>query len=45
MDERDMNELLRFYGPDQVPSLEQTRLGEKPGEWQFDGSFGWACVV
>ena len=45
MDEQDMERLLEFYAPDQVPSFSQIRLGEKPDEWQFDGSFGWACVV
>lgn len=45
MDEQDMDELLRSYGPDIVPSLEQLRLGEEPGTFNFDGSFGWACVI
>ncbi|KAK4544575.1 hypothetical protein LTR36_004147 [Oleoguttula mirabilis] len=45
MEERDMDELLQSYAPDQIPSLSQVRLGEEPGTWQFDGSFGWACVV
>lgn len=42
MNEQDMDALLQSYAPDQVPSLEQLRLGEEPGVWQFDGSFGWA---
>lgn len=42
MSEEDMNVLLESYEPDVVPSLEQVRLGEEPGVWQFDGSFGWA---
>lgn len=45
MDEGDMEQLLEYYRPDKVPSLEQIRLGEEPDEWLFDGSFGWACVV
>ena len=45
MEEKDMDELLRSYGPDVVPSLEQLRLGEEPGTFAFDGSFGWACVI
>lgn len=45
MQERDMDELLRSYGPDVVPSLEQVRLGEEPGTFGWDGSFGWACVI
>ncbi|EMC96390.1 hypothetical protein BAUCODRAFT_122397 [Baudoinia panamericana UAMH 10762] len=45
MEEVDMDALLRSYAPDQVPSLTQVRLGEEPGLWQFDGSFGWSCVV
>lgn len=45
MDEEDMDRLLRSYGPEEIPSLEQVRLGERPGQWHFDGSFGWACVV
>ena len=45
MEEQDMDELLRSYAPDEVPNLQQIRLGEEPGKWQFDGSFGWACVI
>ena len=45
MDEEDMDRLLRSYAPEDVPSFEQVRLGEDSGKWQFDGSFGWACVV
>lgn len=45
MEEQDMAELLKSYAPDVVPSLDQVRLGEIPGEFEFDGSFGWACVV
>ncbi|EME85370.1 uncharacterized protein MYCFIDRAFT_60255 [Pseudocercospora fijiensis CIRAD86] len=40
MEEEDMEKLLRYYAPDEIPSLSDIR-----GPWQFDGSFGWACVV
>jgi len=42
MEERDMEVLLQSYGPDVVPSFEQVRLEEKPGIYEFDGSFGWS---
>lgn len=42
MEEADMAGLLESYGPNVVPTLEQVRLGEEVGVWQFDGSFGWA---
>ena len=45
MEEADMHALLKFYEPNTVPTFEQIRLGEKPGEFEFDGSFGWACVI
>ena len=45
MSEQDMDELLQSYAPDRIPSLAEVRLGEEPGVGQFDGSFGWACVV
>ncbi|GAB1743421.1 hypothetical protein NU219Hw_g9254t1 [Hortaea werneckii] len=45
MDEEDMEQLLQYYASNQVPEFSQIRLGEKPDEWAFDGSFGWACVV
>lgn len=45
MEEQDMAQLLESYGPDVVPSFDQVRLGEEPGKYEFDGSFGWACVV
>ncbi|KAK0808721.1 Bifunctional dehydrogenase and ferrochelatase [Friedmanniomyces endolithicus] len=45
MEDLDMNELLQGYAPDQVPSLSQVRSGEEPGVWQFDGSYGWSCVI
>lgn len=40
MTEEDMELLLQSYAPDEVPSLVDLR-----GPWEFDGSFGWACVV
>ncbi|QDS72325.1 hypothetical protein FKW77_007753 [Venturia effusa] len=42
MTEKDMDDLLKYYEPFTVPSLEQIRLGEEPGTFEFDGSFGWA---
>lgn len=42
MTEEDMDALLRSYGPNVVPTLDQVRLGEEPGDYRFDGSFGWA---
>ena len=42
MTEDDMDALLRSYGPNVVPTLDQVRLDEKPGDYRFDGSFGWA---
>ncbi|EMF15653.1 siroheme synthase middle domains-like protein [Sphaerulina musiva SO2202] len=41
MDEDDMEKLLQYYAPDQVPSFTDVR----GPPWEFDGSFGWACVV
>jgi len=40
MQERDMETLVKSYKTNQVPSLVDVR-----GPWEFDGSFGWACVV
>ncbi|KAK5692210.1 Bifunctional dehydrogenase and ferrochelatase [Elasticomyces elasticus] len=45
MEEQDMEELLRSYAPDQIPSFSQVKLKEDPGVWEFDGSYGWACVI
>ncbi|KAH9812659.1 siroheme synthase [Teratosphaeria destructans] len=45
MDEEDMSALLNYYAPDQVPSLNEVRLGDEPGVPSFDGSFGWSCVI
>ncbi|KAI9668903.1 MAG: Bifunctional dehydrogenase and ferrochelatase, partial [Caeruleum heppii] len=38
MTEMDMEKLLGYYQPGDVPSFEQVRLGD---EIAFDGSFGW----
>lgn len=40
LEEEDMEILLQSYAPDLVPSLNEVR-----GPWEFDGSYGWACVV
>lgn len=45
MDEVDMERLLEYYGPDEVPSFEKIRAGDLSEGGGFDGSFGWACVV
>lgn len=42
MTEQDMDDLLKYYEPFTVPTLEQIRLGEEPGIYEFDGSFGWS---
>ncbi|TKX21210.1 siroheme biosynthesis protein met8 [Elsinoe australis] len=44
MAEEDMEVLLQSYKPNVVPTLEQVRLREQPGDYTFDGSFGWAVV-
>ena len=44
MEERDMEALLDFYGPNSVPKFKQIR-SEDPQLLDFDGSFGWSCVV
>ncbi|KAL9637304.1 MAG: hypothetical protein Q9204_001931 [Flavoplaca sp. TL-2023a] len=41
MEEEDMEKLLGFYPPSEVPSLERIRLGHDLEEYAFDGSFGW----
>lgn len=38
MTDEDMNELLKYYEPSEVPSLAELRRGYQEG---FDGSFGW----
>lgn len=45
MTDADMDRLLEGYGPNEVPSLDQVRLGEKPGIPEFEAAFGWCCVV
>ncbi|KAF1345063.1 hypothetical protein BDV97DRAFT_360291 [Delphinella strobiligena] len=46
MEERDMDLLLRGYGPNVVPTFEQVRTAEDNMDpnvvWEFDGSFGFA---
>ncbi len=44
MDERDMDELLKSYAPNTVPTFEQVRLGDDSTLHCIDG-FGWACVI
>ncbi|KAF2232545.1 siroheme synthase middle domains-like protein [Viridothelium virens] len=41
MNDRDMEQLLGFYQPGKVPTLDQLRLHEQPGIVGFDGAFGW----
>lgn len=41
MDEDDMENLLGFYEPGDVPSLDRLRLGDDLEDSPFDGSFGW----
>ena len=41
MDENDMEKLLGFYKPGDVPSLDYIRLGNDLKPYEFDGSFGW----
>jgi precorrin-2 dehydrogenase / sirohydrochlorin ferrochelatase len=40
MEDKDVEKLLGFYGPNEVPSLSQIR-GETHRLFTFDGSFGW----
>lgn len=40
-----MDVLLESYEPNYVPTFTKVRTGKEEGEWEFDGSFGWACVV
>lgn len=44
LEPEDMDALLESYGPDEVPTFTKVRTGKDEGEWEFDGSFGWACV-
>lgn len=41
MEEDDMEKLLGFYNPGEVPSLNQLRLADELQDYAFDGSFGW----
>lgn len=41
MEEDDMEKLLGFYQPGEVPSLDRLRLGDSSETYVFDGSFGW----
>ncbi|KAL8835084.1 MAG: hypothetical protein Q9170_003461 [Blastenia crenularia] len=41
MEEDDMEKLLGFYKPGDVPTLDRLRLGDDFGDYAFDGSFGW----
>jgi len=45
MQEKDMETLLGYYGPNEVPTFEEVRMGDGVGSFGFDGSFGWCCVV
>lgn len=43
MDVEDMEELIKYYEENAVPSLKDIRLGKgDTGSWSFDGSFGWS---
>lgn len=41
MNEKDMEVLLGFYKPGEVPSFEEVRIGDRKNDFGFDGSFGW----
>jgi precorrin-2 dehydrogenase/sirohydrochlorin ferrochelatase len=41
MTDDDMEELLRYYEPNKVPSLHDLRVGRDPAIPEFDWSFGW----
>ena len=41
MNDEDMEALLSFYKPGDLPSLEDLRLGPELDRFAFDGSFGW----
>lgn len=45
MEEKDMDTLLGFYKPNEIPSFDEVRLADELDSFGFDGSFGWACVV
>ena len=42
MNEEDMERLLGFYAPGDVPNFEQIRPLDNALTWTFDGSFGWS---
>lgn len=41
MSEEDMEELLTFYGPNQVPKFKDISAAKEPVDATFDGSFGF----
>jgi len=41
MTEQDMEALLGFYKPNEVPSLKQVRNEHDFERFEFDGAFGW----
>lgn len=45
MEEKDMEALLGYYAPNEVPSFQAVRSGEFGELGGWDGSFGWCCVV
>ena len=42
MSEQEMEQLLGYYGSDQVPTLQLIRGDSNLEPFQFDGSFGWS---
>lgn len=46
MDERDMEQLVRSFDPNLVPSFDEVRVREDEDDpnvvWKFDGSFGFS---
>ena len=41
MTDEDMTELLEYYEPNEVPSLDDIRTARIKGIHTWDGSFGW----
>lgn len=41
LNDKDMEILLGFYAPNEIPSSEVVRMQSRP-DWAFDGSFGWS---
>lgn len=41
MNEKDMEALLGYFGPNKVPKFDELRTEEELGVVGFDGSFGW----